>query len=199
LPIGHRIKKLNKISAGVINAQAVNVDNRWDVWDILVSLEFMVWAFNHLTFSSFFSSISMLQRNKRLFRSLYQYCIGNTLVRWWIVGLLFTGINTLLLYGFVEIIRFPYPVATLIAAELNTVVRFLVNDRWVFHHPTPTWYRLWQYHLASLGGFLIWWSTVNLFPKLGVHYLIASVLATACSVVWSMASNFLWIWGKKTK
>ncbi len=130
----------------------------------------------------------------------FRYLTTNAIVRWWIVGLFFTGINIPLLYCFRDLLHLPLTIATLIAAEIGTVFRFLVNDRWVFHHPNPTWQRLWQYHVASVGSFIIWWSAANLIPRFGIHYLIASVLATACSVGWSMITNFLWIWrrGKQT-
>ncbi len=130
----------------------------------------------------------------------FRYFTTNAIVRWWIVGFFFMGINIPLLYWFKDLLQLPLPIATLIAAELSTIFRFLINDRWVFHHPKPTWQRLWQYHVASVGSFIIWWGTANLLPQFGIHYLIAAVLAAACSVCWSMTTNFLWIWrrGKQT-
>jgi hypothetical protein len=47
---------------------------------------------------------------------------------------------------------------------------------------------------AAAGGFLIWWSATNFLSAWGVHYLMASLLATGVSVAWSMFTNFLWIW-----
>ena len=128
--------------------------------------------------------------------------LANSVVRWWIVGLFFTFVNIPLLYLFVDIVKLPLWAATLLASELVTLVRFFVNDYWVFGYPAPTWKRLWQYHVANASSFGIWWLGANIIPKFGINYLIASVLATGISVGWSMITNFLWIWkpkGKKQK
>ncbi|NES83118.1 MAG: GtrA family protein [Moorea sp. SIO2B7] len=128
--------------------------------------------------------------------------ISKPVVRWWIVGLAFTAGNIPILYLLVDMLGISLIVATLIAAELVTILRFLVNDRWVFGYFSPTWKRLWQYHLANASSLFIWWLIANLLPKLGIHYLLASILATCCSVGWSMITNFLWVWrsgGKKNR
>jgi putative flippase GtrA len=94
------------------------------------------------------------------------------------------------------VLAWPYAIATFCAGEICTLLRFLMVDRWVFSHQRPTWKRLWQYHLANVVGFAVWWSAANLLKSVGVHYLIASVLAMFFSVGFSMLSNFLWIWRK---
>ncbi|MDB9315156.1 GtrA family protein [Spirulina sp. CS-785/01] len=128
-----------------------------------------------------------------------QTFFANSMVRWWIVGLFFTGINIPLLYVFKEWFVFNLFIATFLASEIGTICRFFVNDRWVFGHPRPTWKRLWQYHVAISSSFVIWYSAANYLPRLGIHYLIAAILATCLSVGWSMITNFLWIWRKKQK
>jgi putative flippase GtrA len=120
-----------------------------------------------------------------------------SVARWWVVGLLFTAWSTGVLYVVISRWRWSVPVGTFTTAEVGTVLRFLVNDRWVFGHPRPTLRRFWQYHLANAGGFVIWWSVCNVLPLYGIHYLIASLLATGCSVALSMLTNFLWIWRRK--
>lgn len=144
------------------------------------------------------------------------------MVRWWAIGLFFTGINIPVLLLLDEIFRLPWLLSTLIAAELCTLLRFPLNDRWVFGHPRPTWKRLWQYHVANFSSLVIWLIAANLFPlllvsKSAVRLLsstglerqtaiailtrlqkpLAAILATCFSVGWSMATNFLWIWRKK--
>lgn len=120
------------------------------------------------------------------------------LVRWVFAGGLFMGINTAILYGLVDLLTLPVALATFIAAEIGTVFRFLVNDAWVFGHQRPTWARLWQYHLANASAFAIWWAAANGLTLAGTHYLLASVLAVGFSTGFSMASNFFWIWKKKS-
>jgi len=122
---------------------------------------------------------------------------SKSFVRWWIVGLAFTGGALVVLYVLRDLLHLPLIVATSAGAEAMLVLRFLINDRWVFGHRRPTWIRLWQFHLASAGGGAIWWIVANLLPRYGVHYLIAAIAGTACSVLFSMATNFLWIWRKR--
>jgi len=117
-----------------------------------------------------------------------------SLGRWWIVGLSFTVGGLGIMYVLIDLLRLTLLAGTTFCAEFTIVLRFLVNDRWVFGHARPTWTRLWQYHIASAGGFVIWWVIANALPRFGVHYLIASVAGTACSVGFSMFTNFLWIW-----
>lgn len=122
-----------------------------------------------------------------------------SLFRWWIVGLAFTGGGLVVLYVLRDILRLPLIVATTAGAEATLLVRFLINDRWVFGHRRPTWLRLWQFHVASAGGGAIWWVVANLLPRFGVQYLLAALAGTACSVMFSMATNFLWIWRRRVR
>jgi putative flippase GtrA len=116
------------------------------------------------------------------------------LARWWAIGLLFLLINIPLLYGLRQFLALPVAVATLAAGELGTLARFVVNDRWVFGNPRPTWRRCAQYHAAVASSFVIWWIVTNLLANAGVHYLLASIAGQAVSVGWSMLTNFGWIW-----
>jgi len=116
------------------------------------------------------------------------------LARWWIVGLAFYAGGLGVLYLVIDGLRLPLLTGTLLTGEVTVLLRFLVNDRWVFGHRVPTWTRLWQFHIASAGGAAIWWMVSNALPRFGVHYLIASTAGTACSVFLSMFTNFLWVW-----
>lgn len=117
-------------------------------------------------------------------------------MRWCAVGGVFGGVSLVLIKIMAGLLGWPYALATLLSAEICTVLRFLVVDRWVFSHARPTLKRLWQYHVANALGFTIWWSAANTLKAGGVHYLVSAVLATFFSVGFSMASNFLWIWRK---
>jgi putative flippase GtrA len=120
------------------------------------------------------------------------------MVRWAIVGGLFAALGLALLKLFFVVLHWPYWLGTALQAEICTLLRFLVNDRWVFGHARPTRRRLWQYHVANAGGFVVWWIIANLLQRAGVHYLLAAILAAACSSGVGMASNFLWVWRKRT-
>jgi putative flippase GtrA len=121
------------------------------------------------------------------------------MLRWWIVGLSFIAVNIGLLYVFVDLLGMPVLVATLLAAEIGTLMRFVINDRWVFRQTKLTLRRLWQYHVANAGSFSIWWVSTNALVFLGGHYMIASVIGMGCSVFFSMATNFFWIWTHKSE
>jgi putative flippase GtrA len=135
----------------------------------------------------------------------------NSVVRWWIVGLFFTFLNIPILYFFDKILpisswlagilhserpeRMPSWLALALASELVTILRFFVNDRWVFGYIFPTWQRLWQYHVANFGSFLIWFSvSLLLHYTFSVDTVLAGLIATVFSVGFSMVTNFLWIW-----
>lgn len=116
------------------------------------------------------------------------------MARWWVVGFVFLAWSLGVLYLLKDRYLMSLMLATLVTAETGTILRFFVNDWWVFGHRRPTLMRFWQYHIANAGSFVIWWGVCNALPLLGVHYLVASVVATACSVGFSLLTNFLWIW-----
>lgn len=117
--------------------------------------------------------------------------------RWWLVGLLFFAIGLAVLYLFRDVLQMPLVAATALAGETTLLLRYVINGRWVFDNPKPAWTRLWQFHAASAVGAGVWWIAANTLPRYGVNYLIASAAGSACSVSFSMASNFLWVWRKR--
>lgn len=135
-----------------------------------------------------------MSSEKGLVFALKKVTLTVEMLRWWIVGLGFVLVNMGFLYVLVELLRMPVVLATVVAAEAGTLLRFLVNDRWVFGKARPSWGRLWQYHVANAASLAIWWGATNLFAYFGAHYMIASVMAMACSVFISVLTNFFWIW-----
>jgi putative flippase GtrA len=123
---------------------------------------------------------------------------SRAMVRWWIVGIVFMGVNVGSLYVLVDLLTLPVIFSTLIAAEAGALLRFIINDRWVFNQRGITWRRLWQYHVAIAGSFTIWWACTNVIVLLGGHYLVASIIGMGCSVLLSMITNFFWIWSHPT-
>jgi putative flippase GtrA len=131
------------------------------------------------------------------FKKLIERVSWRALGRWWIVGLAFTGVGLVVLYVLRDVLHLPLLAATTIGAEAILLVRFLINDRWVFGHRRPTWLRLWQFHVAGAAGGAVWWVVANALPRLGLNYLLAATAGTACSVVFGMGTNFLWVWRRR--
>jgi putative flippase GtrA len=123
----------------------------------------------------------------------------NPLVRWIGVAVLFYLFGLLLLRTMIEVLKLPLTGSTLVIQEVTVIIRYAVNDRWVFDEKRLSWTRLWQFHIASLGGAAVWLILTNVLSKLGVNYLLASTIGTASSMLVTMASNFLWIWHKRSK
>lgn len=118
-------------------------------------------------------------------------------MRWFAAGLAFMVISTALLFGFVDLLGLSVPIGTLLTAEASTLLRFLVNHYWVFGLRNPTIRNCIQYHVANGGAFALWWITANVLALLGMHYLLAGIAAVACSTLFSLTTNFLWIWRKR--
>src|SRR5262245_19012619 len=119
------------------------------------------------------------------------------LVRWFAAGIAFMGISTALLYLLVDMMRLTVPVATFLTAEACTLLRFFVNHYWVFGARSPTWRQCLGYHVANAGAFVVWWSAANALTLIGVHYLVAGIGAVAFSTLFSLFTNFFWIWAKR--
>jgi putative flippase GtrA len=119
------------------------------------------------------------------------------LARWLFAGLVFMGLNTVFLKVLIGWLGLGPMIGTLCAGELSTLLRYVINDRWVFGHRQLSWRRLGQYHVASAGALALWWVATNVLISMGINYLIAGILAIAFSTGFSMASNFYWIWRKQ--
>ncbi len=118
-------------------------------------------------------------------------------VRWFVVASGFTALGLGLLKLFVGVFHWRYAISTFVQSETCNLLRFFVNDRWVFRHARPTWKRLWQYHVANALGFAVWWGGANGLKAMGMNYLVASIVAMVGSVGVSLLTNFGWIWKKR--
>jgi putative flippase GtrA len=116
---------------------------------------------------------------------------------WLVLGVSAALVELGLLRLFYEVLAWPLPVATAIAAELLILAKFLIADRWVFNHPWPAWDRLLRYHGASAGALVVYWVVINgLAALVQVPYVAGFVLGTGAAFTWSLLTNFLWVWAK---
>jgi 8-oxo-dGTP pyrophosphatase MutT (NUDIX family)/putative flippase GtrA len=118
-------------------------------------------------------------------------------VRWLAVGVAFLGVNSIFLFFLIGCLGLTVGTGSLISAELCTLLRFFINQHWVFRRKEGGWRRLWQYHVANLLSLAVWWLAANILAHSGLHYLIAGALAVGFSTGFSMASSFLWVWRKE--
>jgi len=116
---------------------------------------------------------------------------------WTVLGVSAAAAELGLLRLLVEGLGMPLPIATAVAAETLILVKFLLNDRWVFGHPRPAVDRVIKYHGASAGALVVYWIVINgLASLLAVPYAIGFVIGTGASFVWSLLTNFLWVWNR---
>jgi putative flippase GtrA len=109
-------------------------------------------------------------------------------------------LELLLLKLLYEGLGWALPVATAVAAEVLILAKFVVADQWVFGHPTPSWSRALKYHGASAGAFVVYWLLINgLVEMLSLAYPIAFVLGTGAAFLWSLVTNFLWVWAQPAR
>jgi putative flippase GtrA len=136
-------------------------------------------------------------RRARIVRGISKLIEPDTrarLLKWFAAGFAMMVVNTAYLLLFVDGLGLSVPVATLLAAEASTLMRFLINHYWVFGLHNPTLRSCAHYHIANAGAFAVWWVTANLLTVLGMHYLVAGIAAVGCSTLISLTTNFLWIW-----
>jgi putative flippase GtrA len=72
--------------------------------------------------------------------------------RWWAAGLAFLVIGLANLYVLIEVLRIRLFVSTLVSAEVTAIVRYAINDRWIFGEHHPSWKRFCQFPVANAGG-----------------------------------------------
>ena len=129
-----------------------------------------------------------------LYGSVWQ---SRRVASWFVLGVAAALIEGGLLVVLVETLSWPKPVASLVAAEVLILAKFIVADRWVFHHPWPTWNRLGRYQGASAGALVVYWLVFNGMVLIAtVPYPVAFVVGTGAAFTWSLLTNFLWVWAK---
>ncbi len=119
---------------------------------------------------------------------------------WFVIGATAALMELALLRFLFEILGWSLPVATAIAAEVLILGKFITTDRLVFGRASPTVNRLLKYHGASGGALLVYWLVINGLAELrGVPYVTAFVVGTAAAFLWSLVTNFLWVWAQPVR
>ena len=125
--------------------------------------------------------------------------MNNKYHRWFFVGAVFALFNSILLYLFIDLISFSIPVGTALAAEICTLLRYFINEYWVFKHGKASIKGCIHFHVVNMLSWASWWVVANFLVIYGLHYQIASILALCVSTGVSLITNFYWVWNDKKK
>lgn len=115
---------------------------------------------------------------------------------WLALGVAAAGLEFALLRVLTVGLWLPLWLSSAVAAEALILAKFAANDRWVFGHRRPALARLGKYHGACLGALAAYWVVINVVSgPLGAPDWAGFLLGTGASFAWSLATNFLWVWG----
>ena len=116
-------------------------------------------------------------------------------IRWWLIGMAFLGMGLGATYLFVDVLGLPVVWGTLFSLLLGAIFRFFAIDKWVFQKKSDgTTLRFMKYQISHAASYAVGWVLINLFVIVGIHYLQATILATAVTTLVTMASHFQWVW-----
>ena len=113
-------------------------------------------------------------------------------VRYGLVGGLATAAHYLLLVLGVEGFGWPAAWASGAGALLGAQLAFVGNRRLTFAHKGPWWPAWWRFQGTAVLGALVGMGVVAGGLALGVHYLLAQVLATGLVLVLTFLVNRAW-------
>lgn len=123
---------------------------------------------------------------------------GNRFVRYALVGGCGVLVNTGILYLLVTFAGLPHLLAAAISSEVSILTNFVLNEVWTFRdaregsHPLR---RAVQYNVVALGGMVITLGVLfALTTWLGMHYLIANLIAIGAATLSNYALNMKFTW-----
>jgi putative flippase GtrA len=123
--------------------------------------------------------------------------VDRAVVRWWAVTGGFVVFDYSLLFLLVGVAGLGTTLGYTIDVAASTVLRYLVTDRFVFGQ-TPSWRRFGQFVASTGTALVVWWVIATGLAWLGLHYLVAALVGSACSVGLNLVAHFRWIWRSRT-
>ncbi len=132
---------------------------------------------------------------------MYTYLKNNfftfRLLKFGIVGASGIVVNMSVLYLFVEYVKFPYFIASLIAIELSILSNFTINLVWTWKDRVSIvsyWTKFLRYHIgvgvtAFVGNYLI---LIALTEWFGIYYLLSNLIGIAVGTAINFIVNDLW-------
>ncbi len=119
-------------------------------------------------------------------------------LRFGVVGGIGAVVNMVILYLLVAHGGWNHMAAAVIATETAILSNFALNDRWTFRDVTSPhgWVaRMFRYNLIAGGGALISLGMLAVLTLgLGIHYLIANLIAIGAGTIWNYVVNARLTW-----
>lgn len=116
------------------------------------------------------------------------------IVKWFAIGVLLVLFSNFVTYVFVENLGYKFYIASTIAAMVSNVMRFCINNYWIFKNRTFGFANFIKFQIGSGLSFFTWWAIANTLVLFDVHYLVAVNLAAVISTLINLIVNFLWVW-----
>lgn len=113
-------------------------------------------------------------------------------IRYGTIGVVATAAHYLMLIGCVELARVPAYIASGIGAVVGAQVAYAGNRWFTFAHTGAIGASWPRFQLTALVGALVGMAIVAAGVRLGVHYLIAQVVATLTGLVLTFLINRRW-------
>lgn len=124
---------------------------------------------------------------------------GRRLVQFGLVGISGVAVNTAVLYLLVQYGHLNHLIAAAISSEVSIVGNFSLNDRWTFRdsRANSSWLRrAGQYNAVAASGMVISLALLAaLTLGLGIHYLLANLIALGAATLSNYALNLRFTWG----
>ena len=122
------------------------------------------------------------------------------LLQYVLVGALGLGVNQGVLFIATGVAGLSYVIGGTLSRVLSVLTNYAVNDAWTWGgrgDPGPREYavRGVKYVLTRIVGIGIGLAALVLFVELlGLHYLVANVLAVGVGIVWGFGASERWVW-----
>jgi putative flippase GtrA len=114
------------------------------------------------------------------------------LLRYAAVGVLATATHYALLAAAVELAGWPPALAAGVGAAVGAQVAFVGNRWFTFAHRGPWHTSWWRFQGTALVGVAASSALVALGGVIGVHYLVAQIVATLLAMLLTLAINRRW-------
>ncbi|WP_294532857.1 GtrA family protein [uncultured Rhodoblastus sp.] len=109
------------------------------------------------------------------------------------VGLISTSVQYVILIGLKEASILPVVPATLVGYVIGGVVNYMLNRRHTFDSDRPHAEAGWRFAAVATVGFFITWGLMRLLvDNWGAPYIPAQIVTSILVMIWNFVANRLW-------